>query len=225
MNESCKETRELLPELALGILGGEERARAFDHLTRCADCSSELAALSRAADGLLILAPQDEPPAGFEDRVLARLRRERPKHRARRLMTFAAAAALLAIVAGGAVWVGTSQDRRFGSYYQRILAIQHGTELAAARLETTDRLPGGEAFTYQGRPSWLFVVVTAPVGDGVYDIVGTVHGAAVRLGVIHIAHGRGDWGGTTSTEMKSVDEIRVVTRTGQLVLHGTVQHN
>ena len=37
--------------------------------------------------------------------------------------------------------------------------------------------------------------------------------------------GRGDWGGTTSTEMKSVDEIRVVTRTGQLVLHGTVQHN
>ena len=73
MNESCKETRELLPELALGILGGEERARALDHLTSCTDCSSELAALSRAADGLLTLAPQHEPPAGFEDRVLARV--------------------------------------------------------------------------------------------------------------------------------------------------------
>ena len=209
MNESCKETKELLPELALGILGGEERARALDHLTSCADCSSELAALSRAADGLLTLAPQHEPPAGFEDRVLARLRRERPQHRARRFMTFTAAAALIAIVAGGLVWVGTAHDRKLGSYYQRILAIQHGTELAAA----------------QGKPSWLFVVVRAPVGDGVYYIVGTVHGAAVHLGAMRISHGRGDWGGTTSTEMKSVDEIRVVSRTGQLVLHGTVQHN
>jgi len=80
MNEACEETRELLPELALGILGGEDRARALEHLTRCADCSSELAALSRAADGLLTLAPQHEPPAGFEDRVLAKLRRERPRH-------------------------------------------------------------------------------------------------------------------------------------------------
>ncbi|TMK50573.1 MAG: hypothetical protein E6G59_09935, partial [Actinobacteria bacterium] len=175
MNESCKETKELLPELALGILGGEERGRALDHLTSCADCSSELAALSRAADGLLTLAPQHEPPAGFEDRVLARLRRERPQHRARRFMTFTAAAAL----------------------------------------KTTDHLAGGEAFTYQGKPSWLFVVVRAPVGDGVYDIVGTVHGAAVHLGAMRISHGRGDWGGTTSTEMKSVDEIRVVSRTGQ----------
>jgi Putative zinc-finger len=225
MNEACEQTRELLPELALGILGGEDCARALDHLTICSDCSNELATLSRAADGLLTLAPQHEPPAGFEDRVMTRLRRERPQHRARRFMTFAAAAALIAIVAGGAVWVGTANDRKLGSYYQRILAIEHGTELAAARLETTDGLPAGEAFTYQGKPSWLFVVVTAPVGDGVYDIFGTVNGTPVRLGVIRVAHGRGDWGGTTTTEMKSVSEIRVVDRTGQLVLHGTVRHN
>src|SRR5437660_10805759 len=109
MNEECEDARELLPELALGIRGGEGRARALEHLTRCADCSSELAALSRAADGLLTLAPQDEPPAGFEDRVLARLRRERPRHRARRITTFAAAAALIAVVAAGGVWAGTAQ--------------------------------------------------------------------------------------------------------------------
>ena len=225
MSETCEQVRELLPELALGILGGEDRARALDHITGCTDCSNELASLSRAADGLLTLAPQHEPPAGFEDRVLARLRRERPQHRARRFMTFAAAAALVAIVAGGAVWVGTAQDRRFGTYYKNILAIQHGTELAAARLETTDRIYGGEAFTYQGNPSWLFVVVTGPVGDGVYNIMGTVRGATVKLGVIRVEHGRGDWGGVTTTEMRAVDEIRVVDRAGQLVLHGTVHHN
>jgi hypothetical protein len=224
MNETCEQTRELLPELALGILGGEDRARVLDHLTRCTDCSNELAALSRAADGLLTLAPQQEPPAGFEDRVLARLRRERPQHRARRFMMLATAAALIAIVAGGAVWVGTAHDRKLGSYYQHILAIQHGTELAAARLETTDGLPGGEAFTYQGKPSWLFVVVTAPVGDGVYEILGTVNGANVKLGALRVSHGRGDWGGTTTTDMKVVDQIRIIDRAGQLVLRGTVRH-
>jgi len=225
MSETCEQVRELLPELALGILGGEDRARALAHLTGCADCSTELATLSRAADGMLTLAPQHEPPAGFEGRVLARLRRERPQHRARRFMTFAAAAALIAIVAGGAVWISTAQDRRFGRDYLAILEIQHGSELAAARLETADNLFAGEAFTYQGKPSWLFVVVTGPVGDGVYDILGTVRGATVKLGVIRVAHGRGDWGGVTTTEMKAVDEIKVVDRAGQLVLHGTVHHN
>ena len=225
MNETCEQIRELLPELALGILGGEDRARALDHLGSCTDCSNELAGLSRAADGLLTLAPQHEPPAGFEDRVLARLRREQPQHRARRFLGFAAAAALIAIVAGGAVWVGTAHDRKLGSDYKSILAIQHGSELAAARLETTDGISAGEAFTYQGKPSWLFVVVAAPVDDGAYDIVGIVHGAPVKLGVIRIAHGRGDWGGVTTTNMTAVDEIKVVDRTGQLALHGTVHHN
>lgn len=225
MNETCERTRELLPELALGILGGEDRARALDHLAGCAECSNELASLSRAADGLLTLAPQHEPPAGFEDRVLMRLRREQPQHRARRFMSLAAAAALIAIVAGGAVWVGTAHERRLGSYYQRILAIEHGTELAAAPLQTTDGFPAGEAFTYQGKPSWLFVVVTAPVDDGQYEIYGTVHGSPVRLGRITLAHGRGDWGGVTTTQMTAVDEIRIVDHTGQLVLHGAVRHN
>ena len=225
MNETCEQVRELLPELALGILGGEDRARALDHLTGCADCSNDLATLSRAADGLLTLAPQHEPPAGFEGRVLARLRREQPQHRARRFVGMAAAAALIAIIAGGAVWVGTAHDRKLGADYQQILAIQHGSELAAARLETTDRQSAGEAFTYQGNPSWLFVVVIGPVDDGVYNIMGTVHGAQVKLGVMRIAHGRGDWGGVTTTAMKAVDQIRIVDRAGQVVLHGVVHHN
>jgi Putative zinc-finger len=225
MNETCEETRELLPELARGILGGEDRARALEHLTRCADCSSELAALSRAADGLLTLAPQHEPPAGFEDRVLARLRRERPRHRARRITTFATAAALIAIVAAGGVWVGTAHDRRLASYYQGVLGIAHGTEFAAAKLETSDGISGGEVFTYEGRPSWVFIVVRAPVGDGVYQIMGTVHGASTRLGVVRVSHGNGDWGGTTSADMSSVSEIQIVDQGGQQVLHGTVHHN
>ena len=224
MNEACEATRELLPELALGILGGEDRARSLDHLTACADCSSELAALSRAADGLLTLAPQHEPPAGFEDRVLARLRRERPRHRARRITTFAAAAALIAIVAGGSVWVGTAHDRKLASYYQGVLGIAHGTEFAAAKLETADGISGGEIFTYTGRPSWVFIVVRAPVSDGIYQIMGLDHGLNVRLGVVRVTHGNGDWGGTTTARMSSMSKIVVVDQNGQQVLHATVHH-
>jgi len=224
MNEECKETRELLPELALGILGGEDRARALEHLTRCADCSSELAALSRAADGLLTLAPQHEPPAGFEDRVLARLRRERPRHRARRITTFATAAALIAVLAGGGVWVGTAHDRKLSSYYQNVLGVAHGTEFAAGALKTNDDISGGQIFTYEGKPSWVFIVVRAPVSDGVYQIVGAVRGASVRLGVVRVVHGMGDWGGTTTANMSIVGEIRVIDRDGRQVLHGTVHH-
>ena len=225
MNEACEETRELLPELALGILGGEDRARVLDHLTGCADCSSELAALSRAADGLLTLAPQHEPPAGFEDRVLARLRREHPRHRARRITTLAAAAALIAIVAAGSVWVGTAHDRKLSSYYQNALKVAHGTEFAAAALKTNDDISGGQVFTYEGKPSWVFIVVRAPVSDGVYQVMAVVHGTSTRLGFVRVSHGSGDWGGTTSADMSSVGEIWVVDQAGQKVLHGTVHHS
>ena len=224
MNETCEQTRELLPELALGILGGEERARALEHLTRCADCSSELAAMSRAADGLLTLAPQQEPPAGFEGRVLARLRRERPRHRARLITTLAAAAALIAVIAGGAVWVGGAHDRKIASYYQRVLATAHGTELAAAKLQTPDGIEGGEIFTYEGKPSWIFVVVKAPVDDGSYRLMGMIEGKTVQLGVVKLAHGNGDWGGTTSVDMRSVTEVRIIDEQAKTLLRGVIHH-
>ena len=74
-------------------------------------------------------------------------------------------------------------------------------------------------------PSWVFIVVRAPVSDGVYQIMGTVHGTSARLGVVRVSHGNGDWGGTTSADMSSVGEIQVVDQDGHQVLHGTVNHN
>jgi hypothetical protein len=224
MNETCEQTRELLPELALGILGGEDRARALEHLTSCADCSSELTALSQVADGMLTLAPQHEPPAGFEDRVLSRLRKERPRHRARRVTALAVAAALVAFVGAGAVWMGTSNDRKLAGYYQAVLRVQHGKEFAAAALETPDHIGGSEVFTYEGSPSWLFVVVHAPISDGIYNIEGTIDGSSVHLGAVRVRHGTGDWGGTTTAKMSVVTEIRILDAAGQVVLRGVVHH-
>jgi hypothetical protein len=70
----------------------------------------------------------------------------------------------------------------------------------------------------------VFIVVRAPVSDGVYQIMGVDRGSNVRLGVVRVVHGNGDWGGTTSANMSSVSEITVVDQDGQQVLHATVHH-
>src|SRR2546423_575254 len=70
---NCERVRELAPELALDIAGGEERDRALHHLATCPGCRGVVSDLSALGDELLLLAPAAEPPAGFSDRTLARL--------------------------------------------------------------------------------------------------------------------------------------------------------
>ncbi len=74
---SCDTVREAAPDLALGLLTGEERAAALAHLERCEGCRAEVASLAVTADEVLLAAPEVEPPVGFGDRVLARLAAER----------------------------------------------------------------------------------------------------------------------------------------------------
>ena len=84
----CAAIREALPELALGIADGEQRALALEHIAHCPDCRHELEQLSSVADELIALTPQREPPPGFENRVLGRLelRQPRPRPARRRLV-------------------------------------------------------------------------------------------------------------------------------------------
>ena len=67
---SCERMRDLAPEIALGIADGEERAEALRHLSTCGECRRVVEQLSQVADELLVLAPVQEPPAGFESRVV-----------------------------------------------------------------------------------------------------------------------------------------------------------
>src|SRR2546423_14782415 len=79
---TCAEVRELAPELALGILGGAERAEVGLHVNGCARCQAYVAELTEAADAIPQLGPEAEPPAGFEARVMRRLGEgERPTPR------------------------------------------------------------------------------------------------------------------------------------------------
>src|SRR5882757_10465776 len=97
MNPRCEETRAQAADLALGIVEGEERGRALEHLADCPDCRAEVEKFSEVADELLLLAPHREAPVGFESRVLNELLpAPKPKRRRRLRLVLAPAAAALA---------------------------------------------------------------------------------------------------------------------------------
>jgi hypothetical protein len=163
VSSSCEDTRELLAELALGIADGDDRARALAHVASCADCRRELESLANVADELLLLAPEREPPPGFESRVLAELelhgalRRRRPRWR-RALAPIGAAAAAAAVTA--AILLNAfDDDRTVASRYRATLAQANGRYFTAAPLLDPSGARAGVAFGYEGKTPWLFVEV------------------------------------------------------------------
>src|SRR4051794_1628768 len=107
---TCTQVRELAPELALGILGGAERAEVVLHVNGCARCQAHVAELTEAADAIPQLAPEAEPPPGFEMRVLHRLGERERRARRRWIAAAAAVAAGAIIVSITAVRVIESND-------------------------------------------------------------------------------------------------------------------
>src|SRR4051812_20167136 len=153
----CEQTREIAAEIALGIADGEDRARALQHLTECAECRRAVEDFASVTDELLTLAPAQQPPAGFESRVLARLAPPRPRRRLRRVLVLLAPAAAAAAVAASVVFGLTSDDRRIADQYRSTLAAANGSYFTAGRLRDAGGSPGGLVYGYRGRPSWIYV--------------------------------------------------------------------
>src|SRR6516165_824986 len=104
----CKEHQEELSELALGVLTGRERARVLAHVESCPRCAEELEQLSRTADAVVQVAPEAEPPLGFEVRLFERMGVADVHHRHRFRSPRWAAGALSAAAAVAALAVGLS---------------------------------------------------------------------------------------------------------------------
>jgi hypothetical protein len=155
---ACEETRELAAELALGIADGADRARALRHLAACPECRRSVEDLSAVVDQLLLLAPQHEPPAGFESRVVSRIAPPRPaRRRWRTVFVPVAAAAAAASLAVAVVLSATSDDRSLARQYRETLAAANGSYFEAARLQDADGRRAGLVYGYRGNPSWVFV--------------------------------------------------------------------
>ncbi len=223
----CDEVLELAPELALGVAVGEERARALRHLARCPRCRRHLDELSDVADELLHLVPPQEPPPGFESRVIERIRAERsagPKkegllRRWRGTLVLApAAAALAAVIAGVGVYRGTAGDRELGALYRQTLEVANGQAFGALPLHGRDGRRAGHVFGYEGRPSWLFIVVSRPGGAGRFAVeVDTRRGARLSLGSLRVRNRRGSLGVILPVRLFDVARVRLVGAGGRPV--------
>jgi hypothetical protein len=157
MERRCEETRELAAELALGIVEGEERGRALEHLADCPDCRRRVEELSDVADELLLLAPHREVPVGFESRALAPLRPAlQPRRRRLRLVLAPVAAAVAAVAVTLAI---VSGDLQLASHYRHTLENANGLEFESYSLRAGNGAPAGTVFSYRGAPSWALVTV------------------------------------------------------------------
>lgn len=208
--------QESAAELALGLLSGPERAEALAHLESCATCRTTVEELSDVADRLLLLAPETEPPAGFETAVLARAEgASHPRRRPRRAVLVAAAVALVVGAIGGALvmrdQVGTDLDREYVAALEEL----DGRALAAATIEDGGRRVG-QLFLYQGAVSWLFATVDDPGTAGELTIeLRFEDGRRIRVAGLHVVDGRGSLGATVAgLRLRDLDGVAVVDGTG-----------
>jgi hypothetical protein len=215
---SCEQMRDLAAEIALGIADGEERAEALRHLSTCGECRRVVEQLSQVADELLVLAPVQEPPAGFESRVVEAMglqesaprrrlaRWSSPRWLARRLgpaLTTAAitAAALIAVY---------HDDHQTAERYRESLAHAGGQYFQAEALADETGARSGVAFGYQGSPSWVLLTVDpAHRGAVTRGELVTKDGRKIALPSLELDR-NGSWGGAIPVKLYKVASIRLL---------------
>jgi hypothetical protein len=227
---SCEHTRQLAAELALGIADGADRARALQHLAECAECRRAVEVLSTVTDELLTLAPERQPPVGFESRVLARLQPPlpvEPRRLGRRRGVLAAAtSAAVAAAAAAAIVVGaTSDDRRLADHYRAALAAAHGSDFEAAPLRAPTQTRAGVVYGYRGSPSWIFVAIYRPYRSTTYTVeLAMTSGKRVPLPSLRLDPRTGSAGQAIPFDLHLVSSIRLVGAARGDVLDAQLPH-
>ncbi len=224
---SCEQTRELAAELALGIADGEQRARALRHLAECPDCRRAVEELTGVTDELLLLAPEREPSAGFESRVLARMAPARPRRSRRHLRVLApiAAATAAALAAVAIVLGATSDDRKLAAHYRETLAVAHGSSFEAARLRAPGGVRAGVVYGYRGAPSWIFVAVYRPYRSKLYKVeLVTTAGRREPVPSLRLDPSTGSAGQTIPIDLERVSAVRLIGSTPGDILEAELSH-
>src|SRR5919106_3998476 len=192
---NCREVRDLAAEVALGIATGDERARVLQHIAGCTGCRQEIAELAQVADSLLLLAPSEEPPSGFESRVFRSI--DQPRRSFRRRVLLGSAAACVALVVGaGGVLLALGEDRRLAEHYRNALAGANGDYFGVMNLVNEGGDEAGHVFVYEGDPSWAFVNFSEVEIPGEYEMqVVTREGERLDAGTFEATARDKSWGG------------------------------
>jgi hypothetical protein len=224
----CEEIRDLAAEIALGIADGEERAEALRHLSECGECRRLVEQLSQVADELLVLAPVEEPPAGFESRVVEALGlKRRPSRRLARWLAprwlaprLVPALATAAVTAAALVAV-YHDDRVTAERYRDTLAEAGGQYFQAEQLSDRTGNRAGVVFGYEGTPSWVLVTVDRVHRQSVAggELV-TDGGRTISLPSLELDR-NGTWGGAIPVNLYKVASIRLLGESQRHVLEAS----
>ena len=214
--EVCGAARAELAELALGVLSGRERSAVLEHVATCERCAAELEQLSIVADTMLQLTPEAEPPLGFDERLVERLRADGPlasPRRLRRTTLFAAAAAAAVVAIALGAGIGTlATNRPDGGASQSALA-----GLTTAQLTSAGRVLG-EVFVSHGTPAWLFMTIDSDAASGVVKCtVSLADGTVETVGTFRLSGGYGAWGSPLSAEPGEVRSAQLVAADGTVL--------
>jgi hypothetical protein len=210
---SCEELQNLAPEVALGTIDGEERAEALRHLATCGECRRLVDQLTTVADELLMLAPVQEPPVGFESRVIHALGFQRPaprRRRGRRLLAWLGPPVAAAAVTAVAVVGVYHDDHVTAERYRGTLEQANGKYFQAEPLRDATGAQAGVAFGYQGSPSWMLVTVDPEHRDQVASAeLVTRDRRTIRLPRFNLEPD-GSWGGAIPVNLYDVSAIRLL---------------
>jgi predicted anti-sigma-YlaC factor YlaD len=206
----CVEVRELAPELALGIVGGPERAEALQHASECGPCRALVGELAEAADALPLLAAEAEPPPGFEERVLTALKAPRRRNRRR-------IAAVVAVAAAAATIVSIVGVRVVESVQETNRIVTAASDVRSAQMNGANGVEVGNVFVSNGTPSSVVVNVNYWVPSGNYGIEFRNGSTDKRLGDVSIHDGRGAWGGVATLPAGAAGSIVLVGADGAVV--------
>jgi hypothetical protein len=209
----CADVRELAPELALGVVGGSQRADALQHASECGPCRALVSELAEAADALPLLAAEAEPPPGFEERVLSALKA--PRRRTRRRI-----AAGLAVAAAAAAIVSIVGVRIVESTQETITSRAAASEVRSAEMNGANGLHVGNVFVTNGKPATVVVNVNYGVPAGTYGIEYRAGSSTKRIGDMHIRDGQGSWGDVTRLATTEGGSIVLVDGNGTTVCEG-----
>jgi hypothetical protein len=217
----CPRTAELAPDLALGLLTGEERAEALAHVDRCDDCRTAMNDLADVADELLVLAPSTPPPPGFESAVLATVTAghpevNRPRARRRRMALVAGGLAAAVVVVVVALVMGLVGGSDPGRPREAVMVAAEGDGQRVGTVSIDDRHPAWVLVSMPGWTEWL----SDQDGPVAYrlrlDLEGGGH---VELPDLRLA-ADGTWGGTTDVDADDVEAVAILDESGRIMCRG-----
>lgn len=220
---SCVELEQVSGELALGVLGGIERAAALAHLDDCPRCRAVVEEAVELGEQLLELGPEAPPPVGFESRVVARQRATLARGRRwdrRRWAVLGAGVGAAATAAGLFLGLGLSGGQ--GHQPAAVSAAGASDTLTAPLM--SDHGEVGQVVVVGGKPSRVFMSVVLNLSPQTVTCqVVTRSGRHIVLGSFPVSGNySSSWSSSVNIEPTSIQSVQLVGAGGQVLSHASL---